>query len=52
MKFTRDKERLIRIIEELLLEFNRQYGVKIIGINISYNKELNYLNEVSLEIKG
>ena len=52
MKFTQDKERIIRIIEELILEFNQKYGVKITGIKIEYNKELHYLEELGLEIKG
>ena len=52
MKFTQDKERIIRIIEELILEFNRKYGVKITDIKIEYNEELHYLEELELEIKG
>lgn len=52
MKFTKDKEKIKRIIEELISEFNKKYNVLITDIDIQYDYNLTYIEEIKLKIKG
>ena len=52
MKFTRDKEKIIRLITEMIENFNEKYDVQIISIDIAYDTTYSYLERVTLKIKG
>lgn len=52
MKFTHDKEKIKRIIEELISEFNKKYNVLITDIDIQYDYNFTYIEQIKLKIKG